>query len=179
MSSLSDLAQATKDFADTQIMGAPFDLKAGEIEVPSSAHGHVPTGAGNSYVLLHDDSNFQLFRSADPVLTFIYSNNNSAAYWGGAGAQTIYDFGHGNTLRFSELENTSVNVYGFDRDTIGKVVVYNTTLTSIQPDGHGGTLVGNIDFHNVTLSPSRVSFLAVPEQLSAQTNLIPLATLGA
>lgn len=174
MSLISDLTTATEDYLNTQVMGTLTELKAGEIEVPSSEHPHIPSGSGNSYVLLHDASNFQLFRATDPVLTFIDSSNNTASYWGGTGNQTIFDFGHGNTLQFSELENDQVNVYGFDRDVTGKAIIYNTDQTAIQSDGHGGTMVGNIDFHDVALDPSRVSFASVPEKLSTHVGLVPL-----
>jgi hypothetical protein len=166
--------QATDAFLGTQVMGFPSELTAGEVVVnPSSDHGHFGTGAGNSYVLLDNDANFQLFNSPDLVLTFIYGMNDNASYWGG-GERTIYDSGEDTTLRFSEI--AGANVIGFDTDKTGKAVIYNATNTTIQPDGHGGTLVGgNIDFHNVTLDASRVSFMTVPGQLSQSATLVPLS----
>lgn len=173
MSLAANLAQGAAAFLDTQVMGFPSELTAGESIVnPTSDHGHEATGAGNSYILLNNDANFQLFRSPDLVLTFIYGKNDTASYWGG-GARTVYDYGQGTTLRFSEI--TGANVWGFETDKTGKAVIYNATNTTIQPDGQGGTLVGgNIDFHNVTLDASRVSFVTVPEQLSIRPTLVPL-----
>jgi len=85
----------------------------------------------------------------------------------------IFDFGH-NTLRFSE-EQGHVDVFGFDHDLTGSLVIYNATNQSIVPDGRGGTLVGgNIDVHDVVLDPSRVAFKSVNDQLSAHATLIPL-----
>ena len=169
------LTQAVGSFLATQLIGKPFHLKAGEIENPSSAHAHVASGPGNSYILLTDNSNFQLFRTPDEVLTFIFSDNNTASYWGG-GDRTIYDFGHNNTLRFSENEHAKIDVFGFDKDPTGKVVIYNADLL-IQPDGHGGTLVGNIDFHDTALDASRVSFRHVDQSIAtSSTELFPLTT---
>ena len=173
MSLAATLAQATAAFLDTQVMGFPFELTAGEAIVnPTSDHGHEATGAGNSYILLNNDANFQLFRTPDLVLTFIGGTNDNASYWGG-GERNIYDAGNGTTLRFSDV--VGANVWGFDTDKTGKVVIYNSANTTIQPDGQGGTLVaGNIDFHNVTLGASQVSFVTVPEQLSQSVGMIPL-----
>ena len=144
---------AVRDFLNTQVLGSLFDFKSGEIEVPTSDHGHYGAAKGNSFVLLDDASNFQLFNSFDPVLTFITSDHNNASYWHD-GAQKIYDFGQDNTLRFSDLSAAPSEVFGFDHDMTGKVVIYNAEVP-IVPDGQGGTLVGNIDFHDVTLDPSR------------------------
>ena len=140
-----------------------------EIEVnPSSQHGHV--ASGSDVYILNGSDDFQLYRSSD-VLTFIYGTGNTASYWGG-GNQTIYEFGNHNTLRFSELEQARVDVYGLNSTDLIKI--YNTDQTTIQSDGHGGTLVGNIDFHQVAVSPSQVSFHTVPETLSVHPGLVPL-----
>ena len=105
-------------------------------------------------------------------MTFIFGKNDNASYWGG-GDRNIWDFGQGTTLRFSEL--TGANVWGFDTDKTGTAIIYNSTNTTIQPDGQGGTLVGgNIDFHNASLDASRISFVTVPEQLSTSPTLVPL-----
>jgi hypothetical protein len=174
MSLVANLTQGTIAFLGTQVMGAPSELTAGEVIVnPSSAHGHEATGAGNSYILMDNNANFQLFRSPDLVLTFVYGTDDNASYWGG-GDRTIYDYGQGTTLRFSDV--AGANVYGFDTDKTSTVVIYNATDTTIQPDGQGGTLVGNIDFHNVVLNASRASFVTVPEQLSQYVGLVPLTT---
>ena len=170
--SLGNAVQATKDFLGTQVLGNLFDFKSGEVEVPTSDHGHYGAAKGNSFVLLHDDSNFQLFNSFDPVLTFIISNDNNASYWND-GPQKIYDFGQDNTLRFSDFSNVESDVFGFDHDAGGKVVIYNAEVP-IVPDGQGGTLVGSIDFHNVALDPSRVSFVQQDLQLATHPSLVPL-----
>ena len=175
MSFVTNLAQGAAAFLSTQVMGFPSELTAGEVIVnPTSDHGHYATGPGNSYILLNNDINFQLFRSPDEVITFIYGTNDNASYWGG-GQRTIYDYGHDTMLRFSEV--TGADIWGFDTDKTGKAVIYNAANTTIQPDGQGGTLVGgNIDFHNVTLDASRISFVTVPEQLSLSPGLVPLTT---
>jgi len=168
----SDALHAGRDFLNTQVLGSLFDFKSGEVEVPTSAHGHYGAAKGNSFLLLHDASNFQLFRSYDPVLTFITSDNNNASYWQD-GPQKIYDLGHNNTLRFGETA-APVDVFGFDHDPTGRVVIYNETLP-IVPDGQGGTLVGNIDFHGVALDPSRVSFVSQDLMLETHPSLVPLS----
>jgi len=157
---------------NTQVLGSLFDFKSGEVEVPTSDHGHYGAAKGNSFVLLHDDSNFQLFNSFDPVLTFIVSDHNNASYWND-GAQKIYDFGQDNTLRFADLSAAPSEVFGFDHDMTGKVVIYNADVP-IVPDGQGGTLVGNIDFHDVALDPSRVSFVTQDLHLDTHPSLVPL-----
>src|ERR1700750_270136 len=60
--SLANLGNAVKDFLNTQVMGSLFELRAGETEVPSSAYAHNGDTPGNSWVVLDDESNFQLFR---------------------------------------------------------------------------------------------------------------------
>ena len=175
MSLAANLVQGAAAFLGTQVMGFPSELTAGEVIAnPTSDHGHEATGPGNSYILLNNDANFQLFRTPEEVLTFIYGKNDTASYWGG-GQRDIYDYGQGTTLRFSEL--TKANVWGFDIDKTGTAVIYNSANETIQPDGQGGTLVGgNIDFHNVSLDASRVSFRTVPEQLSLSPAMVPLTT---
>jgi hypothetical protein len=159
--------------ANLQVMGSLFDLRAGETEVPSSAYAHNGDTPGNSWVPLDDKSNFQLFRAANSGLTFIFSNHNNASYFGDGGMK-IFDFGQNNTLRFSE-EQGRVDVFGFDHDLTGSLVIYNATNQSVVPDGRGGTLVGgNIDVHDVVLDPSRVAFKSVNDQLSAHATLVPL-----
>lgn len=173
MLTFANMGTALQDFLNTQAMGSLFHLRAGEIEVPSSAYAHNGDTLGNSWVLLHDQSNFQLFRAAHPGLTFIYSNDNNASYFGDNDMK-VYDFGHNNTLRFSE-EQGQVQIFGLDHDVTGSLVIYNATDRSIVPDGQGGTLVGgNIDVHDVALDPARVSFRQVNEQLSAHATLQPL-----
>jgi Matrixin len=171
-SQIDDALHAGRDFLNTQVLGSLFDFKSGEVEVPTSDHGHYGAAKGNSFVLLHDGSNFQLFNSYDPVLTFIVSNNNNASYWHD-GEQTIYDFGQGNTLRFSDLGAAPSDVFGFDHDSTGNVVIYNADLP-ITPDGQGGTLVGNIDFHNAMLDSSRVSFVTQDLHLDTHPSLVAL-----
>ena len=168
-----NLANATQDFLNTQVMGSLFHLRSGEIEVPSSGYAHNGDTLGNSWLLLHDGSNFQLFRTENPGLTFIYSNNNNAAFFADHDMK-IYDLGHGNTLRFSD-EQGKVEVFGFDHDLTGSLVIYNATDQSIVPDGRGGTLVGgNIDVHDVTLDPSRVSFFQSAVSFATHQGLVPL-----
>jgi hypothetical protein len=73
--------------------------KAAEITIdPSSDHGH--QGNGDVFILEGDNLKFELFRSAHD-LTYIYGTDDFAAYYGG-GEQTIYDFGQGTHLQFSE-----------------------------------------------------------------------------
>lgn len=173
MLTLDNLGKAVTDFLDTQVMGSLFHLRAGETEVPSSAYAHNGDTPGNSWVLLNDKSNFQLFRATQPGLTFIFSNQNNASYFGD-GDMKIYDFGQDNTLRFSE-EQGHVDVFGFEHDLTGTLVLYNATNQTLIPDGHGGTLIGGtIDVHDVTLDPSRVTFKPVNDQLSAHATLVAL-----
>jgi hypothetical protein len=170
---LVNLGNATKDFLDTQVMGSVFHLRAGEIEVPSSSYAHNGDTQGNSWVLLHNDSNFQLFRADKPGLAFIYSNNNNASFFADHDMK-IYDFGQNNTLRFSD-EQGHVEVFGFEHDVTGSLVIYNATDQSVVPDGRGGTLVGgNIDVHDVTLDSSRVCFKQVDTDFATHQGLVQL-----
>jgi hypothetical protein len=160
MSLLSNLGHAVTDTVSNQLRLTPTGITSGETMVdPSNAHGH--QGDNDIFILTRDDRDFQLFRSHDDV-TFIHGNNDTASYYGlsafSGGNQTIYDYGHGTTLRFSELEQATVKVYGFENDPSGKIVLFNPTNMVIQPDGHGGTLLGNIDFIGYSkLSASQVS----------------------
>ena len=91
-------------------------------------------------------------------LTFISGHSDIASYWGG-GNQTIFDDGVGTTLRFSELDGASVKIYDFQKDPTSRIVLYNpaSTDTLILPDGHGGTMLGYIDFIGASISGSQVS----------------------
>jgi hypothetical protein len=66
-----------------------------------------------TFILTNDNLKFELFRSSDD-LTFIFGKNDLAAYYGG-GDQTIYDFGQGIHLQFSEI-TAPIKVYGLCRD---------------------------------------------------------------
>lgn len=148
--------QAVQDVASSLVRKTPTGFTSDEtIFDPANWHGH--QGNNDIFVLTKDAENFQLFRSHDD-LTFIYGKDDIASYWGG-GNQTIYDYGSGTTLRFSELENAKINVYGLDKDTNAHVVFYNAADPTIKPDGQGGTLVNGVDFFGANLSASQVSFL--------------------
>ena len=128
--------------------------KAAEINVnPSSEHGHV--GDNSVFVLTNNVALFELLRSSNN-LTYIFGDDDHATYADG-GAQTIYDCGKGTTLQFSN-ETGSIRVYGFENDPTGTVVL--TTPVSTASDGHGGTLLGNIDF----IGDSRLSMAQVTIQ---------------
>jgi hypothetical protein len=128
---------------------------------PSNKHGH--QGNNDDFVLRKDGDNFQLFRSHDDM-TFIYGTNDIASYWDG-GNQTIYDYGHSATLRFSELDMSQVKVYNFENDPTGKVVLYNPLPSdmTLHQDGGGGTMLGYIDFvGDKNISMSQISFVQNP-----------------
>jgi len=158
MALVSDLANAASDLVSSQVSGG----KAAEITVnPSSLHGH--QGNGDVFILSDDNLKFELFRSSDD-LTYIHGNNDLAAYFGG-GEQTIYDFGLGTQLQFSEI-TASIKVY--DLDPKATIDLYNAAPgTTLQPDGHGGTMLGNIDFLGASVKPSQVNFLSSDHPLSA------------
>jgi hypothetical protein len=147
---LSDIYQSVADGVASQANGR----KADEITInPSSQHGH--QGNDDVFVLNDNDMKFELFRSSGD-LTYICGANDTACYFGG-GKQTIYDFGQGTHLQVSEI-TAPIKVFGFDRDPTATVAVYNAADPTLRPDGHGGTLLGNIDFVGATLSASQVSF---------------------
>jgi len=157
MASVSDLSNAASDLVSSQVN----DGKAAEITVnPSSIHGH--QGNGDVFILNEDNLKFELFRSSDD-LTYINGNNDIAAYFGG-GEQTIYDFGQGTQLQFSEI-TAPITVH--DLDPKATIDLYNAAPgTTLQPDGHGGTMLGNIDFLGASVNPSQVNFLSSDHPLS-------------
>ena len=157
MALTSDLANAASDAISSQVSGG----KADEITVnPSSLHGH--QGNGDVFILKDDALKFELFRSSND-LTFIYGNNDLAAYFGGGG-QTIYDFGQGTHLQFSEI---TAQIQVFDLDPKATIDLFNAAPgTTLQPDGHGGTMLGNIDFVGASLKSSQVNFLSSDHPLS-------------
>src|SRR4051812_40906641 len=121
MSLLTKL-QAAQDVLSTLVRPTHSGITSGELMFdPANWHGH--QGNNDIFVLTKQGVDFQLFRSHDDV-TFIYGKDDAASYWGG-GNQQIYDLGSGTTLRFSELENQKVNVYGMEHDPTAKVVFYN------------------------------------------------------
>ena len=149
-----------------------IEARIGEDETmfnPASWHGH--QGGNDMFILTNPGLDFQLFRSAND-LTFITGDGDTASYWGG-GNQTIYNSGTDTTLRFSELEDFKVNVYGLDATS--HVDFYNATNTAITSDGQGGTLIDGVDFFGVNLAASQVSFLHSSTPLSQNIGLVPLS----
>ena len=155
----SDLLSAVSAAVSSQISHG----KAAEITVdPSSQHGH--QGDDTVFVLNQDNAKFELFRSSNN-LTFIYGKNDFAGYYGG-GEQTIYDFGTGAHLQFSEI-TAPIKVYGFEHDPSAVVDLINAPAgTTLQSDGHGGTTLGNIDFVGATVKSPQVNFLSSDHSLS-------------
>jgi hypothetical protein len=169
---MSDVASALTALITSQVRTTPTGITSDELLVdPSSTHGR--QGNNDDFVLKDNGDNFRLFRSRDD-LTFIYGSNDTASYWGG-GNQTIYDSGSGTTLRFSELDQAQVKVYDFQNDPTGSVVVYNPTVTTLAPDGHGGTMFGSIDFINdPNVTMSQISFVQTATPPS-QGGLVPVS----
>jgi hypothetical protein len=96
MASVPTAFHALSDAVSSQVgHGKPAEITAN----PSSQHGH--QGNNDVFVLNEDLAKFVLFRSSHD-LTFIYGQNDFAAYYG-CGDQTIYDFGTGTHLQFSEI----------------------------------------------------------------------------
>lgn len=117
MVALSDLTSAAINLLTSQVRTTPTGITSDELMVdPSSSHGH--QGGNDDFVLLSNGDNFQLFRSGGD-LTFIYGHDDFASYWGG-GSQTIYDWGVGTTLQFSELDEAQVKIYDFQNDPTGR-----------------------------------------------------------
>jgi triacylglycerol esterase/lipase EstA (alpha/beta hydrolase family) len=168
--SLSETLQEVQDVASTLVRATPTGLTSGETMFnPASWHGH--QGGNDMFILTDPGLDFQLFRSAND-LTFITGDGDTASYWGG-GNQTIYNSGTDTTLRFSELEDFKVNVYGLDATS--HVDFYNATNTAITSDGQGGTLIDGVDFFGVNLAASQVSFLHSSTPLSQNIGLVPLS----
>jgi hypothetical protein len=155
----SDLLNAAFDAVSSQVSHG----KAAEITLdPSDDHGH--EGNGDVFILTDDNLKFELFRSSDDI-TYIYGNNDLAAYYGG-GEQTIYDFGEGTHLQFSEI-TAPIKVYGLGKDPKAIIDLFNAAPgTTLQPDGHGGTMLANIDFIGATVKSSQVNFLSSAHPLS-------------
>ena len=159
MSVLPNITNALTDLITSQVRVTPTGITADEVmNNPSNFHGH--QGNNDVYVLTANADNFQLFRSFNDF-TFISGSNDVASYWGG-GNQTIYDYGSGAVLRFSELDQAQVKVYDLENDPTAKIMLYNPQLqdTALRPDGHGGTALGYIDFiGDPNVSAARISFV--------------------
>jgi hypothetical protein len=159
MASISTVFSAVSTAVSSQVSHG----RAAEITVdPSSQHGH--QGNNDIFVLNKDNARFELFRSSHDI-TYIYGKDDFAGYYGG-GEQTVYDFGTGAHLQFSEI-TAPIKVYGLQDDSKAVIDLYNAPPgTTLQPDGHGGTTLGNIDFVGATVRASQVNFLATDHPLS-------------
>ena len=159
MGLLSDALSAVSAAVSSQVSHG----RAAEVTVdPSSQHGH--QGDNAVFVLNKDNARFELFRSSHN-LTYIYGRDDFAGYYGG-GEQTIYDFGSGAHLQFSET-TAPIRVYGLDRDPTAVIDLFNAAPgTAPRPDGHGGTLLGNIDFVGASVRASQVNLLSTDHPLS-------------
>jgi hypothetical protein len=168
MSLFKTIAAATQDTVETL---SKFGPQSGEVMVdPAGWHGH--HGDNSIFDLTAPNLDFQLFRSKGD-LTFIHGNGDTASYWGGDN-QEIFDFGQNTTLRFSELDNLKVNVYGLENDPTAKIVFYNAVDPRIVADGQGGTVIDGVAFHGATIRPDQVSFLHSDTPLSAG-GLVPVS----
>jgi hypothetical protein len=156
---LSELFNALVDAVSSQVSHG----KADEITVnPSSQHGH--QGNGDVFVLNDNGAKFELFRSSNDI-TFINGKNDLAAYYG-SGDQKVYDFGMDTHFQFSEI-TTPITVYGLENDPGAVVDLFNAMSgTRPQSDGHGGTLLGHIDFVGATLNTSQINLLSADHPLS-------------
>ncbi len=159
MALLSEAFHVLSDAVSSQVgNGKPAEITVN----PSSLHGH--QGNNDVFILNEDNANFVLFRSFHDM-TYIYGKNDLAAYYGG-GEQTIYDFGTGAHLQFSEIM-APIKVYGLEHDSNAVVDLFNAAPgTSLYSDGHGGTMLGNIDFVGATVAPSQINFLSSDHPLS-------------
>ena len=159
MALLSNRFHALSDAVSSQVgHGKPAEITLD----PSSQHGH--QGNNDVFILTEDNAKFVLFRSSRD-LTFIYGENDFAAYYGG-GDQTIYDFGSGTHFQFSEI-TAPVKVYGLEHDPTAVIDLFNAAPgASLHSDGHGGTMLGNIDFIGATVTDSQIHFLSSDSPLS-------------
>jgi hypothetical protein len=90
-------------------------------------------GNGNVFILTDDNLKFELFRSSDD-LTYVHGTNDLAAYYGG-GEQTIYDFGRGTQLQFSEI-TAPIKMYGLESDSEAVIDLFNAApATALQRMG--------------------------------------------
>jgi hypothetical protein len=153
MALLSNGFRAVSDAVLSQVShGKPAEITLD----PSSQHGH--QGNIDIFILTEDNAKFVLFRSSHD-LTYIYGQNDFAAYYG-CGNQTVYDFGTGTHFQFSEI-TAPIKVYGLEHDGAAVIDLFNAAPgTSLHSDGHGGTLLGNIDFIGATVAPSQINFLS-------------------
>ena len=151
--------QALSDIVSSQVgHGKPAEITRN----PSSEHGH--KGNNDVFILNQDNAKFVLFRSSHD-LTYIYGQDDFAAYYG-CGDQTAYDFGTGTHLQFSEI-TAPIKVYGLEHDTQAVIDLFNAAPgTSLHSDGHGGTMLGNIDFVGAVESSAQVNFLSSDYPLS-------------
>ena len=159
MGLLSDAFSAVSAAVSSQVSHG----RAAEVTVdPSSQHGH--QGDNSVFVLNKDNAKFELFRSSHN-LTYIYGRDDLAAYYGG-GEQTVYDFGSGAHLQFSEA-TAPIRVYGLENDPTAVIDLFNAAPgTAPRPDGHGGTALGNIDFVGASVRAAQVHLLSTDHALS-------------
>jgi len=159
MASVTTAFLAVSDAVSSQVgNGKPAEITLN----PSSQHGH--QGNSDVFILNADNAKFVLFRSS-PDITYIYGQNDFAAYYG-CGDQTIYDFGTGTHFQFSEI-TAPIKVYGLEHDPTAVIDLFNAASgTSLHSDGHGGTMLGNIDFIGATVTPSQLNFLSSDYPLS-------------
>jgi hypothetical protein len=159
MGLLSDALSAVSAAVSSQVSHG----RAAEVTVdPSSQHGH--QGDNSVFVLNRDGARFELFRSSHN-LTYIYGRDDFAGYYGG-GEQTVYDFGAGAHLQFSEV-TAPIKVYGLARDPTAVIDLFNAPPgTAPRPDGRGGTTLGNIDFVGASVRAAQVHLLSTDHPLS-------------
>jgi hypothetical protein len=169
--SLATTLQQVQDTISTEIRPTPSGLTVGEtLFDPASWHGH--QGNGDVFVLTKDNEDFQLFNSNHDVV-FIQGNNDTASFFGDD-TQAIYNSGANTTVRFSDLPPLAkINVYGLNATS--HVDFYNAASTAIQSDGQGGTLIGTVDFYDVKLAASQVSFLHSDTPLNTG-GMVPLTS---
>jgi hypothetical protein len=118
------------------------------------------TGDNNAvFILTGHHASLALFSNSGSRVFVTAGTNDSVSLNPGDSHERIYDNGYGTTLSFPDV-TAPVSVYDFQFDPAGTIHVVNRpqTLTGlIKPDGHGGTLVGNIDLvGDKHVSPSQI-----------------------
>jgi hypothetical protein len=130
------------------------------------ADAHLITGTYSNtgghkdvFILTGHKAHLALFSDSDSRVFITGGTNDSVALDASDSHERIYDGGHGTVLSFTGMPEP-VSVYGFQFDHAGTIHIANgpqTVTGLIQPDGHGGTMVGNIDLVNDTnVSPSQI-----------------------
>lgn len=118
----------------------------------ATTDGQIAGGSNDTVFVIRDNLNFDLIQNADSML-LIYGRYDRIGLSVFDKNETVIDHGTGTQITAYELGGP-LTIYGLQNDPTGHVTFTDSlpfltvpqALAAARPDGHGGTMIANVDF---------------------------------